>query len=72
MCNLKKKSDEKSVVADFSDYLTEEPVVSTGDMTGAIQAPPADQSEAESYAEIAAIPVAESVYDNKKQDNEKS
>ena len=63
MCH-RKKHDNDNLRELYN--LTEEPVVSSGDMTGAVQAPPADESEAESYAEIAAVPVPEDILKNSK------
>ena len=58
MCHRKKQTSKD--LKELYD-LTEEPVVSSGDMTGAIQAPPADESEAESYAEITAAPISDNI-----------
>ena len=48
-------SDDSTV----SEYLNDDMVAVSSDLTGLVQAPPKDEAQAESYAELHNVPTAE-------------
>jgi len=53
------KNPIKPPNSNVSEYLEDDMVAVSSDLTGLVQAPPADEAQAESYAELHNIPIPE-------------
>ena len=63
MCDPKKR---KTNTFDETNFLEDEMVASSNDLTGLVQKPPSDESEMESYAELHHVPVPDDIPERKR------